>query len=149
MIHVGFTGTRNGLTFAQAFGLEGLLDRLPSFRGHHGDCVGADADFDRMARRARGFVAMTIHPSTIADLRAFCARPPYDDLRAPLPPLDRDDVMVAEIGALIAAPKEPYMIPRSGTWATARRAKKRAVPIAIVLPDGVVAYEGTWPFGVR
>lgn len=47
MMVIGFTGTRHGMTNAQRDTVLKLLsEKLTPSSAVHGDCVGADADFD-------------------------------------------------------------------------------------------------------
>lgn len=146
VIDIGFTGTQIGMTAAQAEGVWRLLYPLV-FRGHHGDCIGSDATFDEIARRAPGFRGMSIYPCDIADKRAFCrVDPARDVVHPPRAPLTRNDDIVKVSAAMIGAPKSSREELRSGTWATVRRARAAGKPIAIVFPNGAVAYDGAaWP----
>lgn len=47
--HLGFTGTRRGLTAAQLKVIEGILS--PFTHVHHGLCVDADAQVHHLAQR--------------------------------------------------------------------------------------------------
>lgn len=99
---------------------------------HHGDCIGADAEahavcLDRV-------IDVALHPPTDERLRAFCqgARKVYD----PQPFLKRDRDIVMSSDMLVAAPKTPHEVLRSGTWTTLRYAKSRKMPWVLLLPDG-------------
>jgi len=145
MIHIGFTGTQEGMT---AFQKERVFELLQykDFWGHHGDCIGADAEFDAIARSCKSFRWMHIHPCTITKKRAFCTKLPYDVVNEPLPPLDRNKVIVTESYCMIATPKEAFMQLRSGTWSTVRFALLQNKPTAIILPNGALIYDGSeWP----
>jgi hypothetical protein len=51
--HIGFTGTRHGMTPAQRHAVSQLIAELAAgaaFTAHHGDCVGADAEFHDLCR---------------------------------------------------------------------------------------------------
>lgn len=121
MMHVGFTGTRRGMSRAQLDAVRYLLDEvllLNGFIAHHGDCIGADEEFHRICREPRGGpVAIVIHPST-HHLRAFCEG---DEVLDPMPPLERNRAIVAASDVMIAAPLDERM--RGGTWATIRKAR--------------------------
>lgn len=124
MIHIGFTGSRSGLTSAQADTVWALI-HYRDFYGHHGDCVGGDAEFDALCKRAPNCRGIIQHPSTLANLRAHCApRYPHDVVREPKDPIARDEDIVDETSLLIAAPKTAKPVLRSGTWTTIRYAQR-------------------------
>lgn len=117
---VGFTGARTALTPAQ---LAWLLARLreyyrPGRTFHHGDCVGKDEAAAKLAREL-GYVIVS-HPATGTKLRAYV---PADELREPLPPLERNRVIVDSCLVLLAVP-DGAELPRSGTWSTVRYARR-------------------------
>ena len=127
--HVGFTGTRQGMTSAQA---EVVATLLKAGVLHHGDCVGADAQAHAIARE--NGLGVVIHPPTSTSLRAFCK----GDLSWPLKPyLQRNRDIVDSTQELVATPAGPEE-QRSGTWSTIRYARKRGKPVTVVYPDGVV-----------
>lgn len=145
---VGFTGTRHGMTEAQKAAVEEKLTHLicgdhghsceMRVVVHHGDCVGADADFHRIARRL-GF-PVVIHPPDVGALRAHCEKFPDSELPTvlePLPYLDRNQVIVAIARIVIATPAEMTEQVRSGTWSTIRRARRNGEAVThVFLPDG-------------
>lgn len=136
--NVGFTGTRDGMTEAQERGVEGVLRRLGAQLVVHGDCVGADEQFHRIAQRLG--IKVRIRPSIYENLRAFCGGT-EDDIRPPMEPLTRNKYIVSDTEALIATPKTAEEKVRSGTWSTVRRARKMRSPVFLVLPDGEVIDE--------
>ena len=66
-------------------------------------------------------------------MRAFCKG---DETRKQKDYLDRNHDIVDETELLIACPKEPEEITRSGTWATIRYARKKKKKLRIILPNG-------------
>jgi len=130
---VGFTGTQQGMTPPQHNAVASLLDVLCRDGGHvhHGDCVGADAQFHDLARD-RGF-RVEVHPPKNMSKRAMCDP---DILWPAYEYLERNQHIVDCVGTLIAAPKEHSEVMRSGTWATVRRARKKGISVFIVYPDG-------------
>ena len=146
MIHVGFTGTQAGMTFAQRMKVRELL-QYKEFYGHHGDCEGADRDFVEVCRVTMGCLGLVIHPPDNVSKRAYCPVVwPRDAIRDPAPYLVRNRDIVRESDIMIATPKEVTMQLRSGTWATIRECRKAGKPLAIVFPNGGIAYDGaTWP----
>lgn len=136
---LGMTGTREGMTKAQKRVFRKALK--DSFRRgaelHHGDCIGSDADANKMAAKA-GYKTVA-HPPDRDKYRAFCES---DQIRKPYPYITRDRNIVREVFAMIATPKSKEEEMRgSGTWATirwARRCKKR---LLIIWPDGTFEKE--------
>jgi hypothetical protein len=140
MIHIGFTGTQAGMTDAQKQRVWELVQHR-TFYAHHGDCVGADAQFDEIVRRAPNCYGVVMYPSTLTELRAFCTpRYPHDVVRDPKPPLERNDDIVAASECLIAASKTNGPAVRSGTWATIRRAVDARKPVCVIYPNGALNF---------
>lgn len=151
-MNLGFTGTQRGMTRAQLNAVDDLLSAVPDFIKlmedlrfdcdriwtiHHGDCIGADAQLDSIAKDHNIF--RHIHPATGKNKRAWCAAQTIDD---PLPPLKRNAVIVqCAVAGLIAAPGQATEIVRSGTWATVRYARKLKRHIWIVRPNGTIVEE--------
>ena len=140
MIHIGFTGTQKGMTAPQVARVQELLAHKDFF-GHHGMCIGADAQFDGIARLSKGFRWMYIHPCTLEDKRAAVNRTEYDIVYSVQDPLtrNRDIVQCSEI--MIAAPKTIHEERRSGTWATIRYARESKKKLYILAPNGAVFTE--------
>ena len=141
VFHVGFTGTRDGLTHNQAEVLKdilrGLKDDHHNICLHHGDCVGADETAHQLAV-ALGY-HVEIHPPGNPSLRAFCRG--ADVIRDPRPYLDRNRDIVASCDVLVATPKETTQQGRSGTWSTIRCDWSKDRPTRIIYPDGRVEAE--------
>lgn len=134
MNHIGFTGTRHGMTEAQKLAVGDLVAREVCSDltvAHHGDCIGADADFHAIAR-GQG-LAVIGHPPSDDRLRAFCE---CDHAAPPKPYMVRNAQIVAAADLMIATPAEMTEQPRGGTWGTIRIARARGVPLVIVFPDG-------------
>lgn len=160
MIDVGFTGTRHGMTPAQLDAVVMLVKQLAEVDelcGHHGDCVGADAEFhDVMRKYARSIV---IHTPLDPSHRAFCERDQeYEWGQActgviGLPGkthFARNRDIVDQSRVMIAAPFESSRQERGGTWYTYDYARKKNKPMACVLraPSGVMlefSGDRTWP----
>lgn len=147
--HVGFTGTRNGMTYLQAQAVNRWLERLqaiqhPTF--HHGDCLGADAAAHAIASRL-GY-RVVIHPPVDQRYRAFMRGA---EVRTSADYITRDHHIVDESDWMIAAPKSMAEVLRSGTWATIRYALKQDCPLAVCYPDGSTAlhhipgFHHEWP----
>lgn len=134
MKRVGVTGSRNGFT-CDTQKYETLLAIAkayePGAEFHHGDCVGVD---DVTARYAHRICYRTVAwPPLREDHRAWV---PSDAVMACAPYKVRNNSIIACSDVMIAAPSGPEEEnPRSGTWATIRRARKQGVPIEVVLAD--------------
>lgn len=137
-IHVGFTGTQVGMTVDQVATLTSFLALHPNFVGRHGVCVGADEQFDRVARAALGFEYMELHPCNLLDKRGQVPQAPRDVWHPALGPLQRNEIIVRRSDLVIATPKEDHMILRSGTWTTVRYALKAGKPVHVILPNGAL-----------
>jgi len=131
---VGFTGTRAGMTAAQAETVRRLLRELRPAEFHHGDCVGADEQAHALAMRAG--VRVIIHPPEYGRHRAWClGAAAVLDVK---PYMERNADIVAACSILIATPQQAGEIVRSGTWATVRRGRKADRLLHVVAPDGTV-----------
>jgi len=131
---IGFTGTQEGMSEKQMATVWWLLGRGPG-EIHHGDCIGADAQIHEMAKGLG--LKIIVHPPSDPKKRAFCQG--YDEIREEKGYLDRNHDIVNETELLLAVPRTPYEITRSGTWATIRYGRdKPKMDVAIVLPDGSI-----------
>jgi transposase InsO family protein len=115
--------------------LEKAIEKFGPLVGH-GDCVGADAEFDEIA--AELGCVRRLYPSNLEQTRAHCELRGAIEFANSAPPLTRNGWIVNASSVLIATPKEYREELRSGTWSTIRRARKRSVtiPLVIVLPSG-------------
>jgi hypothetical protein len=131
---IGFTGTREGLTNLQVFELARLFvinsELYDTFI--HGDCIGADADADHIAY-SLGY-AIKMRPCTLESMRAYCRSGII--VAEPMPPLERNKLIVGDSNLMIACPKEMKEVRRSGTWATIRHSIKMGTKLVIIYPDG-------------
>lgn len=146
MIHIGFTGTRHGMTPQQMAIVSYVIGRIVvahvgrvPFTAHHGDCVGADAQFHDLCRQ-RDFRVVS-HPPTDQTHRAHKV---VDESWPPAPYLRRNRAIVNVSQFMIATPAEATEQTRGGTWSTVRYARKCDRPLALCLPDGRVEWE-RWP----
>jgi hypothetical protein len=136
IIHVGFTGTRHGMTRPQcAAVLDAFSDAAPSGRVvvHVGMCVGADAQAARMARASHAGVVG--HPPLDDTWRAWFR---VDELRPAQPYLQRNLDIISECTLLIAAPRLMTEERRSGTWHAIRHAAGRGLSVRLAWPDGTL-----------
>lgn len=122
---IGFTGTQKGMTSHQKSNVREMLIRLTTgfniTEAHHGDCIGADAEFHGILREVAPQIPITIHPPENESKRAFCTGTTVLEAK---PYLERNHLIVNSIDILIAAPGEMEEQIRSGTWATVRYARK-------------------------
>jgi len=134
-MHIGFTGTRRGLTKAQVIRLTcELHDFYQKARGavfHHGDCVGADEEAAMIARNM-GYLIHS-HPPNSNTWRAYAE---FDYEEEAKSYLERNHEIVNISDRVIACPKQELEVVRSGTWATIRYATKRRVPLLVISPGG-------------
>jgi hypothetical protein len=133
--HIGFTGTREGMTPSQKDTLRGRFTALRAEHDHvvfhYGQAIGADEEAAIIAREM-GFWVVS-HPSNLPDQRS----PRVDlinEVRDPKPPLERNRDIVNESSRMFATPRTPNEEIRSGTWATIRYADKAGVPVERILP---------------
>lgn len=136
---LGFTGTQIGLTPVQMDALRAQLEAFGPGLTHvaHGDCVGADADFDRLVCMLPHRPWRFIHPCDIESKRARCGlwRPQHSSVYPVRPPLERNLHIIKQSTSMLACPKGPEER-RSGTWATVRAAVKEGKEVLIIMPDG-------------
>lgn len=125
------------MTSAQRETVAKILVDLDTALVGHGDCIGADADFDKIA--ASLGIRRHIYPSNVVGMRAYCSAQGAVEITEPAPPLDRNGWIVRDSQALIATPKEYRDVLRSGTWSTVRKAKAAGLIVYLVLPDGKIA----------
>jgi hypothetical protein len=130
---LGFTGTRMGLTMKQRRTLEEFTRQNKIHVLHHGDCIGSDHAMHEIVRRIQPLALITIHPPSIARMRAYCDA---DTLRPELPYLQRNKNIVDNCDILIACPRENLATPRSGTWSAVRYAQKIGRKLFIIAPNG-------------
>ncbi len=138
MRSLGFTGTRRGMTQAQKKFVHGIIVASSCSSGHHGDCIGSDADFHDMLEEMALSFTIFIHPSNENTYRAFkgSGEGEFDTvILPPKPPLVRNRDIVIASDLMLATPAGPEIL-RSGTWSTIRFARQMLRPIVIVMPDG-------------
>ncbi len=128
---IGFTGSQRGMTEKQKRAVTTILSRLAATTIHHGDCVGADFEFDSVARTLN--FNIVVHPPINPKKRAYVANDDNTTHLTPKPYKDRNRDIVDACNLLVAAPKGPECL-RSGTWSTVRYARKKHKTIVIVEP---------------
>lgn len=132
-MHIGFTGTREGMTAKQIAQVEKIVSHYVRTTRvvHHGDCIGADTDFHHIV--VSYGLPVIVHPPTNERHRAFNRTGKITE-RPPLGYLERNKAIVDEVALLIATPRtrEPEL--RSGTWSTVRYAHRVGCSVTIVYP---------------
>jgi hypothetical protein len=149
MTHIGFTGTRYGMSEAQQAAVLALLVHeievanlsISVVTLHHGCCEGADKQFHAIGKQQG--TRIVGHPMIGTQWQATHLYVECDELRTPKQPLVRNgDIVEESRRAMIAAPFEDVAQDRGGTWATIRMARKAKRPLAIVWRSGEVE---RWP----
>lgn len=140
MLNIGFTGTRKGTTKDQFAKLISFLDGL-DFIAHHGDCEGADEDFDVICYDLG--MKRKLYPSTSKTRRwSEVHRPELCEVVQPAkPPMERNPDIVDPSDVMLACPSLMEEELRSGTWATVRYARKNNKPLVVFWPDGFITKE--------
>ncbi len=128
---IGFTGTRAGMTQAQKDIVKYELKLFRPDAVAHGDCIGADADFDAICKELG--ILRYAFPGNLDAQRAHTDAIQF---QMPKPPLERNDDIIAYSQRMFACPKGMVEELRSGTWATIRHAKKASKMTYVFYPDG-------------
>ena len=142
--HLAVSGSRHPLTLPQRVAADRLMKEAVLEEGfthlHMGDCVGGDLYLTQVwAQYKTATSSVIVHPPSGFTLRANW--PHYLSIRPPMPYLRRNQMMVHDSEALIAAPGQMTESVRSGTWSTIRYARQKGIPILIILPNGHIRYE--------
>jgi hypothetical protein len=144
---IGFTGTRNGMTQAQRNKISELIKAVRVLAtnpvvGLHGDCIGADENFDDICRDQG--LQTWCRPCTFESMRA---RTPAKEIAEPKTPMARNRDIIAQSTVLLACPPNYEEIKKgSGTWATIRYGRQRRkcqedLNVYVVFPDGSISAE--------
>ena len=143
----GETGTRNGATRLQVASVGWLWSRYDIKELHDGDCIGTDAQLYHLARSLK-VPSAVIHPPTNPKNRAWCGnegnRPEMSvTFRAEKGYFIRDRDVVDESEVMVACPKQYMELGKmpGGTWYTINYTRRVKKPLAIVWPNGLIAYE--------
>jgi len=133
---VGFTGTQEGMTVLQYKRVNSKLHELAGENfalAVHGDCIGADAQFGRLAGQ-HGYIVRVRPGSDHNGHTPKRAHGLYDEAYPPEPYLTRNKKIVDDCDLLLACPKSSEEELRSGTWATVRYAQQMKKPVQIIYP---------------
>jgi len=131
MATIGFTGTRAGMNQAQKILITTYLKEHRPDAVAHGDCIGADKDFDDIC--ADMSILRYAFPGDIPSMRANTGAIQF---QMPKPPLERNKDIVHYSDEMLACPKEMHEVLRSGTWATIRAARRAGKRVHIFYRDG-------------
>lgn len=138
LMHIGFTGSRNGLFPYQSSILTDMLAyyRLTGYTHlHHGDCVGADAQAAGIAQYW-GYLLIA-HPPVNPRYRAFI---PSHEVRPEQPYHVRNDAIVAacDLGIACPANEAPDGVTSRGTWSVVAKLSTARRPAWIITPTRTV-----------
>ncbi len=137
---IGFTGTRKGINSHQHDSLIKFVRHLSleeTIEAHHGDCVGADAQFHQiliLLQEEGRDIKIHIHPPNKEENRAFCKG--ADVIYEADGYLVRNENIVNNTDILIACPLENEEQQRGGTWYTVRYAREKNRFVYILRPYG-------------
>jgi hypothetical protein len=117
---VGFTGSRHGMTEQQRHKVRKIMTKYDVKEAHHGDCVGADAEFHDLCVSLG--IKIVVHPPSNSSLRAY-----KDTGSVTVLPTksyqERNRDIVTSTEFLIACPETETRQPHSGTWYTISHAQ--------------------------
>lgn len=139
---IGFTGTRQGCTPKQLVALTDLLASLGMTEAHHGDCIGADDEFARIADWMLDPRRIYIHPPVDETHRAFHVGG-LNNLCLPKTYFARNRDIVNASDLLVGCPLTMQEQSQGGTFYTINYARKVGKPVRIVWPDGSVTDGGS------
>lgn len=123
----------------QMLTVQAIVGFLVPTEAHHGDCLGADAEFHDIVREKTS-ATIIVHPPTNPKNRAFKQG---DFIMKEKPFMVRDDDIIEESALMLATPFQFEEQGRgSGTWATIRHTRKARKPLIIIWPDGTFTAEG-------
>lgn len=152
-LNVGFSGTREGMTYKQRITLQqrlyeiaGGYNNLANIQSFHHGVSGESDKFAHYTARALSFYIIG-HPCIEPELQQYRFACICDEMRDMEPALDRNQTIIDEIGSpkpemglLLATPKTDVKS-RSGTWSALLRAYKAGVPFEIIQRNGESRYE--------
>ena len=131
-MHVGMTGTRDGMTQMQMVAFDALLKRMKADALHHGDCLGADSESHDIATRI-GLITF-VHPPEKDEMRAWKVG---DYIAEEKNYFARNRDIVNQSEVLIGLPKTMFET-KGGTWYTINYGKQGDKPVRIIYPDGSI-----------
>lgn len=139
-MRMGVTGSRVEPTRRQTLKLAAFINAYEPEELHHGVCVGADEMAHQLCVGMG--VGIVLHPPLNTKLCFDPNRYDTDQIlrvEEPAPYMKRNEEIVAMSRVVIGLPSGKEVDqPRSGTWATIRRADKVHKLVALIWPDGSV-----------
>ena len=139
---LGFTGSRMGMTAAQAATFKRLISEENVTLFVHGDCVGADAEAHDMIEAIKPEVNIVVAPSLNATLRAW-RKPRTGVLCEARASVDRNRAIAVMCEMLVATPRQRvvstsgFILP-SGTEQTINFALDYGRPVRVIKEDGTI-----------
>lgn len=135
---LGFTGTRSGPRPDQTQAIYDFMARLKPRRFVHGGAAGCDMIAHGIAERLH-IPVIEIHPSidhypAVAGITAGV----NVIIFPPLPPLERNRVIVRRVWGMLACPRTDAEEAGTGTWYTVRQARKLGCPVYLIRADGTI-----------
>lgn len=135
-MNLGFTGTRNGMSDAQAAVFEGMLTDVSVFR--HGSCQGADVEAARIIRKVYGQKVKIIALPGPDDDHYRQDSGVDDEVLPGRTHFARNRAIVAGSDMMIATPAANTWQERGGTFYTANYSIKVGKPLIVIWPDGSI-----------
>jgi len=133
---LGFSGTRHGMTQRQRNVFTNYIKRERPTILDHGGCIGGDAQAHAITRYVLRLACLVNVWPTDGE---WCARIPESEgvvVHDPMPPLDRNRVIVNRVDVMFIAPLTAFEQIRSGTWATYRYARTVGRQVIVCTPEG-------------
>ena len=139
---IGFSGSRKGINRLQKEYINKFLFKnLPKIdEVHHGDCIGADATFNKICYKMH-ISKIVLHPPKNPVLRAFCeSEYKWEEKDY----LDRDRDIIKCCDILLACPYDSNPKYHSGTWYCINKALALGKIVYIIYQNGnVCKYNNT------
>ena len=141
--HVGFSGSREGMTEVQKALVYEYLLEISMFPGlkwfHHGDCIGSDREAHYISKKL--VYAVHLHPPLDPRMRAFL-QDDCDKVDEPWSYHGRNQRIVKATQLLLATPFSSNPTASGGTWYTIRHALTNNRPTVIFYRDGRIESYG-------
>lgn len=133
---IAFTGTRKGMTPTQIEVVTKFIQWSGPQGVFHGGCKGADEQLHQIALELG--LPVVVYPS---DKKEWWGNwKGAKIVKDPMPPLERNKIMVDRTTLLIAAPFEYIEQQHGGTWYTMRYAQQQQRIVEIAWRDGGIGF---------